>query len=213
GRCPDLGVRSRRPRRRARGDERVRTRALRLGPVPGVRRCGARPVPRRRGCGGRLPRLHWFQPRGVGLRRRRAHHPRGRRSRGRRGGSGADHPRPRRPPRPGRGRHARPARRAPLPPAAARTVTAYRWFLRLFGTLPEAVRYRIARVIKPKYTVGTIPFVFRDDGRVLLVRHSYKTGWATPGGFVNRREVAADAAVREVREEVGLAVRVVGEPA
>ena len=89
----------------------------------------------------------------------------------------------------------------------------YGWFLRAFGMLPDPLRYRIVRLIKPKYTVGTIPFVFRPDGRLLLVRHSYKTGWATPGGFVNRREVAADAAVREVREEVGLDVVVVGEPA
>ncbi len=89
----------------------------------------------------------------------------------------------------------------------------YGWFLRAFGKLPNALRYRIVRLIKPKYTVGTIPFVFRSDGRLLLVRHSYKSGWATPGGFVNRREVAADAAVREVSEEVGLEVVVVGEPA
>ncbi len=60
--------------------------------------------------------------------------------------------------------------------------------------------------------MGTIPFVFRSDGRVLLVRHSYKHGWATPGGFVNRNESPPDAAVREAREEVDLGVRIVGEP-
>lgn len=88
----------------------------------------------------------------------------------------------------------------------------YRWFLRFYGWLPTPIRYRAVRLLKPSYTVGTIPFVFRADGRVLLVRHSYKQGWATPGGFVNRREAPQDAAVREAHEEVGLGVRIVGEP-
>ncbi len=88
----------------------------------------------------------------------------------------------------------------------------YRWFLRFYGALPFSVRTAAVRLVKPKYTVGTIPFVVRGDGRVLLVRHSYKSNWATPGGFVDRREAAVDAAVREVREEVGLAVRMVTGP-
>lgn len=88
----------------------------------------------------------------------------------------------------------------------------YRWFLRFYGALPFTVRTAAVRLVKPKYTVGTIPFVVRADGRVLLVRHSYKERWATPGGFVDRREAAVDAAVREVREEVGLAVRMVTGP-
>ncbi len=88
----------------------------------------------------------------------------------------------------------------------------YLWFLRFYGWLPKPIRYRAVRLFKPSYTVGTIPFVVRSDGRVLLVRHSYKQRWATPGGFVNRNESPQDAAVREAREEVGLGVRTVGEP-
>ena len=88
----------------------------------------------------------------------------------------------------------------------------YLWFLRFYGWLPTSIRYRAVRLFKPSYTVGTIPFVIRSDGRVLLVRHSYKQGWATPGGFVNRNELPQDAAVREAREEVGLGVRTIGEP-
>ncbi len=95
---------------------------------------------------------------------------------------------------------------------AERGGRAERLVLNVYARLPRPIRIRVVRMLKPSYVVGTIPFVFRDDGRLLLVRHSYKTGWATPGGFVDRGERPADAAVREVREEVGLAVRVVGEP-
>jgi len=50
-------------------------------------------------------------------------------------------------------------------------------------------------------------------GRVLLVRRSHQPWrdcWDVPGGFCGPREHPADAAVREVREETGLVVRVTG---
>ncbi len=50
--------------------------------------------------------------------------------------------------------------------------------------------------------------VIRDSaGRVLLVRHSYgELNWEVPGGAGELGESAAEAAVREVREETGLQV-------
>lgn len=48
--------------------------------------------------------------------------------------------------------------------------------------------------------------VFDDDGRVLLVRHVDNGMWAPPGGGLDPDEAPADAAVREVREELGLEV-------
>lgn len=51
---------------------------------------------------------------------------------------------------------------------------------------------------------GVAGVVVDDTGRVLLVRHSYKTGWALPGGGVDRGEPPERAVLRELAEEVGL---------
>ncbi|HUO97845.1 MAG TPA: NUDIX domain-containing protein [Rhizomicrobium sp.] len=51
--------------------------------------------------------------------------------------------------------------------------------------------------------LGAIAFV-EQGGRVVLVRHSYKSGWMLPGGSVNRGEPPAEAILRELKEEIGL---------
>ncbi len=53
----------------------------------------------------------------------------------------------------------------------------------------------------------------RDNGRVLLVRrakHPLQGFWAPPAGYVEIDESVEDAAVRETREETGLAVELEG---
>jgi ADP-ribose pyrophosphatase YjhB (NUDIX family) len=42
------------------------------------------------------------------------------------------------------------------------------------------------------------------DGKILLARHSYVSGWLLPGGGVNRGEAAEHAVIREMKEEIGL---------
>lgn len=84
--------------------------------------------------------------------------------------------------------------------------------LRSFGSLPRPLRRAIVRRISPKFTVGAICVIERADGRMLLVRHSYRRHWGFPGGLLERGESADAGARREVLEEVGIRVDLVGEP-
>ncbi|WP_059006028.1 NUDIX domain-containing protein [Streptomyces specialis] len=49
--------------------------------------------------------------------------------------------------------------------------------------------------------------LLRDaTGRVLLVNPTYKPGWDLPGGMAEANEAPHEAAIRELREELGLTV-------
>lgn len=84
--------------------------------------------------------------------------------------------------------------------------------LRLYQRMPTWARRRIVRTVAPSFTVGAMCFIERSDGAVLLVRQAYRKRWGVPGGLLERGEEAADGARREVFEEVGLAVDLLGEP-
>ena len=49
------------------------------------------------------------------------------------------------------------------------------------------------------------------EGKVLLHRHRKLGMWLPPGGHIEENELPDEAAVREVLEETGLGVRLVGE--
>lgn len=50
--------------------------------------------------------------------------------------------------------------------------------------------------------MGAAAVILDEDRRVLLVKHTYgRRNWELPGGYVELDESAADAVVREVREE------------
>lgn len=85
--------------------------------------------------------------------------------------------------------------------------------LLLFRRLPARGRVWVVHRLAPTFTVGAICVVQRDDGALLLIRQSYRQRWGFPGGLLARGEDAADAARREAREEVGIEVEPVGEPA
>lgn len=85
--------------------------------------------------------------------------------------------------------------------------------LRAYRRLPTPGRRFLVRRVAPGFTVGAMCIIERSDGAVLLVRHSYRRRWGVPGGLLKRREDPADAARREVLEEVDLAVELAGEPA
>lgn len=71
----------------------------------------------------------------------------------------------------------------------------------------------VVRRVAPTFSVGAMCIIERADGRVLLIRHLYRNRWGVPGGLLQRHETPNDAARREVAEEVGLEVELIGEPA
>ena len=89
----------------------------------------------------------------------------------------------------------------------------HRFVLQIYRRLPRRGRRWIVRSIAPSFTVGAMCIIERADGDVLLVRHSYRDRWGVPGGLLKRREDPAEGARREVREEVGLDIELLGEPA
>jgi ADP-ribose pyrophosphatase YjhB (NUDIX family) len=88
----------------------------------------------------------------------------------------------------------------------------HRLLLRIYRRLPVFARRAVVRRLAPQFTVGAICLVERHDGKVLLIRQSYRNHWGLPGGLLRRRESPEAAAVREILEETGLDVELVGEP-
>jgi len=64
--------------------------------------------------------------------------------------------------------------------------------------------YVLAQSVMAPVAYAVVGAVMDSQGRVLLVRHSYKIGLQLPIGGVNRGEAASEAVMREMREEVGL---------
>ena len=112
------------------------------------------------------------------------------------------------------------SRASPARPATASAPYAekviqklHRLLLRIYRVLPTLPRRWVVRTLAPSFTVGAICFIERPDGAILFVRTAYRERWGVPGGLLKRGEDPSAAARREVLEEVGLAIDLIGEPA
>ena len=91
--------------------------------------------------------------------------------------------------------------------------SAKRVMLRVYRRLPTLGRRWVVRTIAPSFTVGAMAIIERADGSRLFVRHVYRQHWGVPGGLLERGETPEVAVAREVWEEVGLRIQLLGEPA
>lgn len=76
--------------------------------------------------------------------------------------------------------------------------------------IPDKIRERFLiemGQITPK--VGADAAIFDEDGRILLMERVDGSGWCLPCGWVEAGESPCDAAIREVKEETGLEVKIV----
>ena len=79
--------------------------------------------------------------------------------------------------------------------------------LTLLNLLPRWLRSRLFVVYsltRRAMTLGVRCIIQNDEGYVLLVRHTYVSGWHLPGGGVERGETVQDAAIKELYEEANL---------
>jgi 8-oxo-dGTP pyrophosphatase MutT (NUDIX family) len=56
-------------------------------------------------------------------------------------------------------------------------------------------------------TMGARTAVIDENGRFLLVKHTYSPGWIFPGGGIESGESAVESAIREIREEANVVAK------
>ena len=84
----------------------------------------------------------------------------------------------------------------------------------LWGHLPLSPKARsiIVWTGSPKFTVGVVGLVQDDEGRVLLLHHTYRGNkpWGLPGGGLRAGESLEECLRRELREEANLEIVIDG---
>jgi 8-oxo-dGTP pyrophosphatase MutT (NUDIX family) len=59
----------------------------------------------------------------------------------------------------------------------------------------------------PKKRMGAGVLFFDNEGRILVLKPSYKDTWTVPGGACDKNESPRQTGEREVKEEIGLEVK------
>ena len=65
--------------------------------------------------------------------------------------------------------------------------------------------YELYRLIRRPHTHGALVAIWQNN-QVLMVQTSYRKGYGLPGGGLQPGESAREAAVRELNEELGIAI-------
>ena len=81
---------------------------------------------------------------------------------------------------------------------------------RLFRAIPLPIARIIVGILHARFNITVAGVFFTADGRVLILKHVYRHRypWGLPAGFLDAGEVPEVALAREVKEEVGLDVKV-----
>ncbi len=56
----------------------------------------------------------------------------------------------------------------------------------------------------PRKRMGTGCLFFNDQGKMLILKPTYKNNWLLPGGVIEANESPRQACIREVKEEIGI---------
>jgi 8-oxo-dGTP pyrophosphatase MutT (NUDIX family) len=75
--------------------------------------------------------------------------------------------------------------------------------LRFVLTTLHSLRKSLWYISRPK-TFGAHAIALTPAGKIILVKLRYSPGWGLPGGGRSEEEPAVDAALRELREEIGM---------
>jgi 8-oxo-dGTP diphosphatase len=80
----------------------------------------------------------------------------------------------------------------------------------LYKRDPEAWRVHLAEgnAIQPRKRISADAIIRDTHGRLLLVDPTYKPDWDTPGGMAEANEPPHLAVQREIKEELGLTLRI-----
>ncbi len=88
-------------------------------------------------------------------------------------------------------------------------MTIKQWLKQFAGRLHllqlAAWGYELYRLIRRPHTHGALVAIWQNN-QVLMVQTSYRRGYCLPGGGLHPGESAREAAVRELNEELGLAI-------